>query len=387
MSIVSKTRKSWFFALLGYWMVLLAGLSGSAVYAAENIIWVTADGIRWQEVFRGLDSRLLEDDRFTKDKQAIKDAYWQESAIENRELLMPFLWKTIARQGALIGDVDHNSAMQVSNGWRFSYPGYNEILTGKADPRIDSNDKTPNTNVTVPEWLNQQTGFKGKVAAFGSWDVFPYILNVERSGLDVNAGFMPFQFFDNASVRLMNTLQAQTHSPWRSVRLDVYTHNFALEYLRERKPRMLYIAYGESDDFAHEGRYDHYIEATHRFDTFVQELWETVQSMPEYKGKTNLVILTDHGRGELPLDMWQHHASQKAVVKLMQAAEGFENGVVGSEHIWMAAMGPDIKAVGLLQSDQVVYQNQAAATVLQLLGLDYRTFEKEIGKPLTQLLK
>ena len=369
------------------WVFAFVALCTPYASAAENIIWVTADGIRWQEVFRGLDSRLLDDEIYTKDKDALKNAYWRESALERRELLMPFLWNTIAIEGAIIGDVDHNSTMQVSNGWRFSYPGYNEILTGKADPKIDSNDKIPNANITVPEWLNQQSGFRGRVAAFGSWDVFPSILNVERSGLDVNAGFMPFQFFDNARVRLMNELQRQTHSPWRNVRLDVYTHNFAKEYLRERKPRMLYIAYGESDDFAHDGRYDHYVEASHRFDAFVRDLWETVQSMPEYRDKTNLVILTDHGRGEMPLDMWQHHASKKAVEKLMPGAEGFENGVVGSEHIWMAAMGPDIKATGLLQSGHIIYQNQAAATVLGLMGIDYLDYDADIGKPVIEILK
>ncbi len=368
-------------------MLVSGVVCGSEIRAAENVIWVTADGIRWQEVFRGLDNRLLEDERFAEDAEVVRTDYGHKNAVEGRARLMPFLWNTVAQQGALIGDVDHNSSMQVSNGWYFSYPGYNEILTGKADSRINSNDKIPNANITVPEWLNQQPGFRGKVGVFGSWDVFPFILNVERSGLDVNAGFEPFRFFNNPGVHLMNRLQTQTHSPWRNVRLDVYTHNFALEYLRERKPRLLYIAYGESDDFAHQGRYDHYIEATHRFDAFIEDLWATVQSMPEYRDNTNLVILTDHGRGELPLEMWQHHASKRAVEKLMPDAQGFENGVVGSEFIWMAAMGPDVKATGLLQSEQVVYQNQAAATVLSLLGLDYRKYDEEIGKPLREILK
>ena len=31
--------------------------------------------------------------------------------------------------------------MRITNGLWFSYPGYNEMLTGAADPRIDSNDK------------------------------------------------------------------------------------------------------------------------------------------------------------------------------------------------------------------------------------------------------
>ncbi|MGI8992391.1 MAG: hypothetical protein ACR2I2_22775, partial [Bryobacteraceae bacterium] len=41
----------------------------------------------------------------------------------------------------------------VTNGLNFSYPGYSETLCGFADPRIKSNDKVPNPNVTVLEWL------------------------------------------------------------------------------------------------------------------------------------------------------------------------------------------------------------------------------------------
>ncbi len=34
------------------------------------------------------------------------------------------------------------------------------MLTGFADPKIDSNDKRYNENVTVLEWLNQMTSYK-----------------------------------------------------------------------------------------------------------------------------------------------------------------------------------------------------------------------------------
>ena len=80
------------------------------------------------------------------------------------------------------------SEVRVTNGHNFSYPGYNELLSGKADPRVDSNDKKPNPNVTVLEWLNGRDPYRGKVAAFCSWDVFPWIINRERSGVLVNAG-------------------------------------------------------------------------------------------------------------------------------------------------------------------------------------------------------
>ena len=95
----------------------------------------------------------------------------------------------IVRQGQLHGNRSKGSEASVTNNMWFSYPGYNEILTGHADDeRIKSNDKVPNPNVTVLEFVNQQEGFQGKVAASTSWDVFPFIINTQRSGVPVDAG-------------------------------------------------------------------------------------------------------------------------------------------------------------------------------------------------------
>ena len=64
-------------------------------------------------------------------------------------------------------------------------------MTGSADPRIDSNDKVPNPNVTVFEWLNRKPAYHGKVAAVGAWDVFPLFSTSSAAGLYVNAGWVP----------------------------------------------------------------------------------------------------------------------------------------------------------------------------------------------------
>ena len=39
--------------------------------------------------------------------------------------------------------------------------------------------------------MNGRPGFEGRVAAFTSWDVFPYIINEARSGVVVNSGWEP----------------------------------------------------------------------------------------------------------------------------------------------------------------------------------------------------
>jgi len=241
----------------------------------RNIFLITLDGLRWQELFYGADDSLIGNLTFVKDTAALKKDFLAKTYEERRQKLMPWFWNVLAKEGQILGNRHHGNEAQVTNIHWFSYPGYNEILTGFSDPYIKSNDKIPNPNKTVLEWLNEKESYKGRVAAFGSWDVFPYIINTERSGIPVNAGFDTAK--DEAlswKEQYLNEIQPQTHSPWSSVRLDVFTHHYALEYLKRKHPKVVYISYGETDDFAHDGRYDHYLHAARRTDQFINDLWD-----------------------------------------------------------------------------------------------------------------
>ena len=160
----------------------------------KNVVLVMTDGVRWEEVFRGAEQMLL-----SRGAGGVKDGnllrlkrdFDRPTAEERREALFPFLWKTVARQGQLFGNQDKGSVARVTNRKLFSYPGYAETLCGFADPWVDSNAKRLNPNQTVLEWLYRKPRFGGKVAAFGAWDVFPYILNRERCGFYINAGYEP----------------------------------------------------------------------------------------------------------------------------------------------------------------------------------------------------
>ena len=333
---------------------------------AENVIFITLDGLRWEELFTGADPWLLNNERYTEDMENVRARFWRDTPEARREALMPFFWSVIAEEGTLWGNRLKGSHADVTNQRVFSYPGYNEILTGFVDEAIDSNNKVPNANETVLEWVNKQPGFEGRVAAFGSWDVFPYIINEERSGVPVNAGFesaVPQGRDLSEKEQWLNELQAQTPSPWTSVRLDVFTHHYALETLKQDRPRLLYISYGETDDFAHDGDYRHYLDAAHRTDAFIRDVWEWVQDDPEYAGRTTFLITTDHGRGSE--DRWIGHGIDW----------------MGSSAIWVAGMGPGFPQHGEMGSSEasggdksdisVIYQDQMAATAADLLGLQY----------------
>ncbi len=320
---------------------------------SEKVILITLDGLRWEELYTGADPWLIDEEKYTSGMDRVKKKYWADNPNERRELLMPFFWSTISKEGVLYGNRLSGSNVDLTNNRVFSYPGYNEILTGFADSTIDSNDKIPNKNVTVLEWVNQQESFAGKVAAFASWDVFPYIINEERSGIIVNSGFEDAKNEPNQKELWLNEIQSQTPSPWSSVRLDVFTHNYALEYLKKKRPDLLYISYGETDDFAHNGDYDQYLDSANRTDSFIRDLWHWTQSQNDYRDKTTFVITTDHGRGKK--EDWTGHGS----------------GTKGSNHIWIAMLGQGIDEGGEMKNATQLYQNQIASSVAHLLGLNY----------------
>jgi hypothetical protein len=334
---------------------------------AENIIIITLDGMRWQEVFAGADSGLIKNKNYVEDPDGLSNRFWNNDAAVRRKKLMPFFWTTIVKEGVLYGNREFGNNVNCSNNMWFSYPGYNEILSGFADDEhINSNDKFNNPNETVLEFLNKQSKYKGKVAAFGSWDVFPFIINEARSGIPVNAGF------ESASdktlserEKFLNQLQVEIPSPWGGVRLDAFTHHYALEYMKKYKPKVVYIAYGETDDFAHNGKYDAYLKSAYQTDQFIKGIWEWVQSQPQYRNKTTILITTDHGRGTLPINEWRDHGAK----------------IKGADQIWIAAIGAGVKPVGEVKVAGQFYQNQIAATASGLLGIVF-TQNGKAGKSL-----
>lgn len=355
--------------VVGLLVACLAAAPGRAQRTTQHVVLVTLDGMRWQEVFGGADSALLRDPRFVRDTAALRRRFWTGDAAARRAALMPFLWGTVATSGQLYGNRRLDRGVEVTNPHRVSYPGYSELLVGVHDARIKGNDKVPNPNRTVLEFVNEQPGTRGKVAVFGSWDVFPYIVAEERSRLPVNAGYRPATGTLTERERTLNVLQAEVPARWEQVRFDTFTHHYALEYLAKHRPRLLYVAYGETDDFAHDGRYDEYLLAAHRTDGFIQELWAWVQSQPDYRGRTTLVVTTDHGRGS-GADFPKHGAD-----------------VSGAESIWIAVLGPDTPTLGEHVAPGRVVQAQIAATVAALLGLDYargRTVAPAISGTMTR---
>src|ERR1700733_2814464 len=101
---------------------------------AQNVFIITIDGFRWQELFNGADEAVLSNDQFVKDTALARQLFWDTTATLRRNKLMPFLWNVIAANGQVYGNRSWGNKADVTNWYKISYPGYNEMLTGYADP-------------------------------------------------------------------------------------------------------------------------------------------------------------------------------------------------------------------------------------------------------------
>lgn len=354
-------------------LLLLANTCVLAQPKTENLIIITTDGYRWQELFQGLDTLLARDKKFNQQSEDyLFKKYWDNDPKVSRRKILPFFWNTIGTKGQIYGNRTFGNKVNVANTANISFPGYSEIFTGFVDEKIFSNAFSPNSNENVLEFFNKQKKFQGKVAAFTGWAAFPYILNREQSTFPI------FAAFDSVGGRkpttneaLINSMMQRTYKPFGDgVNLDVFTHHAALEYLKHKRPKVLYISYAETDEWAHAGQYKDYLEAAHNFDRYIEQIWKWVQQTPEYRNKTTLFITTDHGRGDQKKEKWVSHGS----------------GLQESGEIWFAAIGPEIKPKGEVKADAQIFQKQFAQTLASFLKLKF-TAKHPVAERVEQLFE
>jgi hypothetical protein len=339
----------------------------------ENIIIITTDGFRWQDVFGGMDSSIANNRKFNQgDSAFIFKKYWSDDINERRKKLLPFLWNTVSQHGQIYGNRNYGNKVDNANPYWFSYPGYSEIFCGFVDTLVNSNSYKNNPNTNVLEFINKQPKFKNKVAAFGAWEAFDRILNEPRSNFPVVSGFSPTGGANpTANEQLINSMLRDSYKPWDLEEcLDVFTQYEAMEYLKTRKPKVLYVAYGETDEWAHAGHYKDYLESAHQFDAWVKNIWDFVQNDPQYKNKTSLFITADHGRGDKNKSEWTSHGSD----------------IAGANEIWFAVMGPEVPAKGEVKTEMQIYKKQFAQTIASLLGLKF-TAEHPVANSVSEIEK
>ncbi len=356
--------------------VLIAMLATPALaeLRTHNVFLITVDGLRHQELFSGVDPLLLENKERAgiEDLDRLREQYWRPTATERREALLPFFWGTLARQGIVIGNKARGSHVTLTNPVRISYPGYAEILTGQAQLAITSNDPIRMPRETLLEFARRKLNVsRTQVAAFASWNVFNAITARNPDAIFTNAGYQPVPpDIATPEMAVLNALQMQMLTPWDTVRHDAITAGLALAYVKTYQPRLLYVAFGETDDWAHDRRYDRVIHAARFFDDRLRDLWSLLQSTEHYRDRTTLVITTDHGRGST-LENWTSHRGD----------------IDGAEDVWIAVIGPDTPDRGEVAPTPTLHTSNVAGTVLKLLGLDTQEFNPQAGAPISQAFK
>lgn len=362
----------------GFLVILLFACNLSAQAPPQSlgktrtVVLIVADGLRWQEIFTGADQSLLnaENGGIWANPESLRRQFWRDDAGERRKALFPFLWRVVSKQGQIFGNQAKGSVAHVTNGLAFSYPGYNEMLTGAPDPKIDSNEFGSNPNMTVFEWLNKIPEFRGQVAVYATWSVFKDIFNENRSHLVMQAGWDP-PYSGKLSPRenLLNELYRTTSRLDDDDVYDAFLQIPLLDFLKSHHPRALFVGYGETDNWAHSGRYDLVLQSAHAFDHCVEQLWNAMQADPVFRAQTTFLITTDHGRGSGPVDWKEHGVDQK-----------------GSENIWLAVIGPDTPPLGERSNIAPVTQAQIAATFAVFLGKDFRRDVSAAASPITDVL-
>lgn len=338
-------------------VILFSGLSvrtneyNPLSFNAQNKLFIiTLDGLRWQEVFNGADAALLNDAEYTTNPAHTKALYWSANVEERRKKLMPFFWNVLSRQGELFGNRRHGNYMNVANPYALSYPGYNELLTGRVDLSIFNNGKATNRNVSVLDVLNASPLYQNSVAAFTSWDAFPYILNKARSQVFINSGFDELKGDLSNTEVLINALQTGIEDQ-KNTRYDELTYLACKEYIQKRKPSIVFLSLGGTDEAAHQKKYDVYLQQANNADRMIGELWQYLQTQPEYAGKTTFLLTTDHGRGS-DSDNWHTHGLT----------------VKGSSQIWMGLMGNTVVPKGERKEEKQLYLKDVRNLLLNILS-------------------
>ncbi len=239
-----------------------------------NVVLVTFDGVRWQELFAGTDELL------SGEQQA----------------LFPTFWSKIAPRGVVYGDPRTGSAMTVSTAANASLPGYTSIYA-----EVDQGCLTNSCGrITVPTFVDRLKDElslpQEQLAVFAAWPK----LKLAVTGRD-DVAVVHAADFD---------LSAEKEHPMapmleESLEFDRGPLLDGFKYLKEQHPRFLHLSFLDSDRYGHQANYTRYAQVLATYDRLLGKLVDLLDASGEYGQKTALIITTDHGRGQW--DQWSEH--------------------------------------------------------------------------------
>ncbi len=288
-------------------MVILFGIlfSLNVKAAADgNVILITFDGVRWREVFYGIDTKINNGAGGT---------------------IFSNLWKDLDSKGVTMGDRLRGEDLVVPGSTAWSLPSYQSIMAGSVQFNCLSNECGRIKTETLPDRMIRELKLKREeVATIASWDSIPLAVEQVEGTHFVNAGIKPLiDGISDPELDRLNEAQAKdAPTAWKWARLDKYTMAQGLRYLKVHKPRFLFISLNDTDEWGHLGEYGNYVAALKSYDLWLKEISDTLEGLGDYGKKTTLLVSTDHGRGDG--DNWKHHAAS----------------IKESMYIWIHAQSP-----------------------------------------------
>jgi hypothetical protein len=328
---------------------------GSGV--ARNVILVTIDGTRWQEIFGGVEAARA------------RSAGLRDCDIVGAEELLPNLRRWFVDGGVVVGGSPE--APMLASGPSFvSLPGYQEIFTGRASSCTSNLCPHMDDTTLLDELAQQQRLAPEQVAVITSWERIERVAAraPERitlsTGRHHGAGRERLRVNASASQLLDEAAASGAGPGWLDYRADRFTAALALRYLAAEHPRFLFVGLGDTDEYAHAHDYAGYLEALRRADHFVGELMQTLAQLGEYGEETAVLVTADHGRAA---DFSSHGAASPE-----------------SARVWLLAAGAGLPAHGGQGTGQIAHLADIAPTVRRWLGLA-DDFAASAGRPIAAL--
>lgn len=301
------------------WVLLFAA---EASAQPRNVVLVTVDGVRWQEM-----------------------VHWTVSVTPNLDAL--------ARDGVMLGAP---GAPIVASGPSFvSQPGYREILTGR--PSVGC---TTNLCPTIDEPTLLDELHLGPDEAFviASWETIAKVAAHNARVVTVSAGRRGGAGRDRLRVTARAGAILDEAASWCAYpghfdyRPDRYTAALALEVLAARRPRFLHVALGDTDEYAHRNDFAAYTAALARADAFVGELRELLARMGDYGAATTIVVTTDHGRADRFVDHGRSWPESARAWLIAGGAGIAPRSVVAARPYRLADIAPTLRVLYGLPADR-----------------------------------
>jgi len=222
----------------------------------------------------------------------IDGVMWQDIYSSNARLIVPNLYLDFVQQGIAVGKM---SPMVATGPMHISLPSYLEITRGHPSKDCQRNDCYPVIDRSIFQLFSSS-------ALFTSWK------NIQRT------------------VPAHANVYTDQSPPYR---WDANTIGVADDYLKTHTPEFLWVALGDTDEWAHTNDRAHYLAALTAADTYIRSL------VVRYPNAT-IIVTTDHGRSSNFRD------------------HGIDSG---SGRVWLMMRGPSVPHKGLVAANHLSLSN------------------------------